>query len=70
MNRSQQSNQPSSLAEGSQVSDYAYDEEYRFGRRPRAIAPFPFSTQEFARVLVLRSRVRAGLFAADDLAAT
>jgi hypothetical protein len=66
MNSSQQSNKSSSLEEGSQVRDY--DEEYRFGRRPRAIAPFPFTTQEFARLLVLRSRVDAGLFAGDDLA--
>ena len=66
MNSSQQSPASSHAGEASQVGNY--DEEYRFGRRPRAIAPFPFTTQEFARLLVLRSRVHAGLFAADDLA--
>jgi hypothetical protein len=45
------------------------DQPYRFGRTPRAIAPYPFSTRQFARLLVLRSRVQAGMFAADDLAA-
>jgi hypothetical protein len=65
MNNSQQSNTSQAL-EGSQVRDY--DEEYRFGRRPRAIAPFPFTTHEYSRLLVLRSRVQSGLFARDDLA--
>jgi hypothetical protein len=46
-----------------------YDEEYRFGRIPRVSAPCPFSTHQFARLLVLRSRIRSGLFGADDLAA-
>ena len=44
-----------------------HDAEYRFGRRPKALAPFPFTTREFARLLVLRSRVDAGLCAADDV---
>jgi len=34
------------------------DQPYTFGRSPRAIAPYPFSTREFARLLVLRSRLR------------
>jgi hypothetical protein len=37
-----------------------HDEPYVFGRVPRAIAPFPFSTREFARLLVMRSRVQDG----------
>jgi hypothetical protein len=42
------------------------DQAYTFGRRPRLEAPFPFSTREYARLLVLRSRLRAeGLPAAD-----
>ena len=44
-----------------------HDVPFEFGRQPRARAPFPFSTREFARLLVLRSRVQAGLFGADDL---
>jgi hypothetical protein len=43
-----------------------HDAPYVFGRRPRALAPFPFSTCELARLLVLRSRVQPGLFATDD----
>jgi hypothetical protein len=35
-----------------------HDQPYVFGRRPQALAPFPFTTLEYARLLVLRSRVR------------
>ena len=35
-----------------------HDEAYRFGRRPRSASPYPFSTRQYARLLVLRSRVR------------
>ena len=47
----------------------AADHDMRFvsGRQPRALAPFPFSTGEFARLLVLRSRVQAGLVGTGDL---
>jgi hypothetical protein len=38
-----------------------HDVPYTFGRRPRASAPYPFSTRQYARLLVLRSRVQAGL---------
>jgi hypothetical protein len=38
-----------------------HDAPYVFGRLPRAMAPFPFSTREYARLLVLRSRSRDGL---------
>ena len=31
------------------------DVAYCFGRRPRAITPYPFSTRQYARLLVLRS---------------
>jgi hypothetical protein len=33
------------------------DEPYRFGRRPSASAPFPFTERQYARLLLLRSRV-------------
>lgn len=42
------------------------DVPYVFGRAPRAPAPFPLSTHQFARLLVLRSRVRAGLISGDS----
>ena len=45
--------------DGSGAGDH--DMPYVFGREPRAMAPFPFSTREFARLLVLRGRIRDGL---------
>ena len=33
-----------------------YDQPYRFGWRPRSNVPYPFSTRQYARLLVLRSR--------------
>jgi uncharacterized protein involved in type VI secretion and phage assembly len=42
------------------------DQPYVFGRRPRANATGPFTTHQYARLLVLRSRVQAGLFGAND----
>jgi hypothetical protein len=42
------------------------DVPFTFGRRPRAAAPYPFSTRQYARLLVLRSRIAAGLVAGDD----
>jgi hypothetical protein len=44
-----------------------HDEPYKFGRRPRAIAPFPFTPSQYARVLVLRGCVTDGLLGDDDL---
>jgi hypothetical protein len=32
------------------------DQPYTFGRRPRAIAPWPFTERQFAKMLVLRGR--------------
>ncbi len=31
---------------------------YRFGNPPRASAPYPFSTRQYVRLLILRSRVQ------------
>jgi hypothetical protein len=42
-----------------------HDAPYRFGRRPSASAPYPFSTRQYARLLVLRGRVREMLAEAD-----
>ena len=44
-----------------------HDVPYRFGWRPRAEAPFPFSTRQYARLLVLRSRIEDSL-PSEDLA--
>ena len=51
--------------DGSGAADH--DQPYRFGRRPRSSATYPFSTRQFAKLLVLRSRVQAGEFGADDV---
>jgi hypothetical protein len=44
-----------------------HDVPFTFGRLPRTVAPFPFSTHEFARLLVARGRLRADLAGADAL---
>ena len=45
-----------------------HDLPYRFGGRPRTEAPYPFSTRQFARLLIIRSRVHAdGAGLADDM---
>jgi hypothetical protein len=41
------------------------DAPYTFGRRPRSIAPYPFSTRQYARLLALRSRVHADRLGLD-----
>ena len=38
-----------------------HDEPYRFGRRPNSRAPYPFTERQFARLLILRGRVRDNL---------
>ena len=43
------------------------DQAHVFGRRPRSNATGPFTVRPYSRLLVLRSRVQAGLFGADDL---
>lgn len=44
-----------------------HDQPYRFGHRPRSSGTYPFSTREFTRLLVLRSRFQAGEMGADDV---
>ncbi len=68
MNASQQPQQSATGTDASESTEY--DQPHEFGRTPRVIAPGPLSTREFARLLVLRSRIKAGQFAADDLAAS
>ena len=52
--------------DGSGAADH--DQPYRFGRRPSAGAPYPFSTRQYARLLVLRGRVRDREFEPDEAA--
>jgi hypothetical protein len=34
-----------------------HDQPYVFGRRPSSATPFPFSTRQYARLLLMRSRL-------------
>jgi hypothetical protein len=54
---------PAGSLDGSGAGDH--DVAYKFGRQPRASAPYPFSTRQFARLLILRGRVRAGAAEVD-----
>ena len=38
-----------------------HDQPYRFGWWPRASVPYPFNTRQYARLLVLRSRLQDGV---------
>ncbi len=35
------------------------DQPYRFGRRPNAQAPYPFTERQYARLLILRGRLQS-----------
>jgi hypothetical protein len=43
-----------------------YDQPYRFGWRPRSNVPYPFSTRQYARLLILRSRLEQRRACQDD----
>jgi hypothetical protein len=57
--------------DGARAGDH--DVAYCFGWRPHALTPYPFSTRQYARLLLLRSLTEArriesdGDTAADDL---
>jgi hypothetical protein len=38
-----------------------HDEPFRFGRRPNVRWPYPFTERQYARLLILRGRVRDSL---------
>jgi hypothetical protein len=44
-----------------------HDQPYRFGFRPRTSAPYPFNTRQYARLLVLRARVKDDLGMISEL---
>ena len=52
-------NPPLIALDGDGAGDH--DEPYCFGRRPNARAPYPFTERQFARLLILRGRVRDNL---------
>jgi len=43
-----------------------HDQPYHFGRRPRSNVPYPFSTRQYARLLILRSRLEQRWAYHDD----
>jgi len=45
------------------------DQPYVFGRRPRSIAPWPFTERQYMRLLVLRGRLSDAPNPADRLEA-
>ncbi len=57
----------SSIGTRDDVGAGDHDQPFRFGWRPRASAPYPFNTRQYARLLVLRSRLHAGLLGQGDL---
>ena len=52
--------------DGTSAADH--DAPYAFGRRPNTRAPYPFNERQFARLLILRSRLDTAL-PVDDRAA-
>jgi hypothetical protein len=50
--------------DGSGAGDH--DVPFTFGWRPRLAVPYPFSTRQYARLLVLRGQVEAGLVGTGD----
>jgi hypothetical protein len=47
--------EPPGSRDGQGAGDH--DLPYSFGRRPTCRAPFPFTERQFARLLILRSRI-------------
>jgi hypothetical protein len=39
------------------VGSADHDQPYVFGRRPTSAVPFPFSTRQYVRLLLMRSRL-------------
>jgi hypothetical protein len=57
--------EPAGSLDGAGCGDH--DTPYVFGRRPRAVAPFPFTTRQYARLVVLRGRVQDQLEAGNHV---
>jgi hypothetical protein len=52
--------------DGSTAGDH--DQPYRFGLRPTAKAPFPFTDRQFGRLLIFRGRVQDGVARTGSMA--
>jgi len=57
------SHRPAGSADGQGSGDH--DVPYRFGWKPRASQTYPFSERQYARLLLLRSRVQEWLFSEE-----
>ena len=57
---------PAGTKDGTSAADH--DAPYAFGRRPSARAPYPFNERQYARLLILRSRLDTALPLADRAA--
>jgi hypothetical protein len=55
MDRTHLSSSDSGSKDGSGAADN--DQPYEFGRRPRSVAPWPFTERQYALLLMLRGRV-------------
>jgi hypothetical protein len=71
INRVSSASDPSEAAAGLGSKDGRgcgdHDQAYTFGRRPRGVAPFPFTLRQYTRLLALRGCIGDGLLGSDDL---
>lgn len=56
---------PSTSAATVDTAGNDHDQPYTFGRKPTVLAPFPFTTRQLGRLLVLRGRVQDTLHSED-----
>jgi hypothetical protein len=63
-------NEEAAHIEGTKDGETAadHDEPYRFGRRPNARSPYPFTERQYARLLILRSRIQSAESVQDRVA--
>ena len=66
MERTHLSSSDSGSKDGSGSADN--DQPYQFGRRPRSIAPWPFTERQYALLLMMRGRVSDAPHPSDESA--
>ena len=64
MERTHLSSSDSGSKDGSGSADN--DQPYQFGRRPRSIAPWPFTERQYAMLLMMRGRVSDAPHPSDE----
>jgi hypothetical protein len=55
-----QSSKPAPVGSRDGIGAGDHDQPYRYGHRPTSAWTYPFSSREFAHLLVLRGRVQDG----------